>query len=88
MTTATSSTHSTTPRGRQFTGRVTAAGNDKTIAVRVERTLRHALYGKSFKKSRTFQVHDPENRYAVDDVVTFVECRPLSKTKRWTVIYN
>ncbi len=71
---------------RQFTGVVTSAKSDKTIVVEVERSQRHKLYGKFFVKSRKFHVHDEQNQYAEGDSVNFVECRPLSKTKRWRVV--
>lgn len=73
---------------RQFTGTVVSAKSDKTIVVAVERTLRHKLYGKSFKRTRKFHVHDEKNQYNEGDTVTFVSCRPLSKQKRWRVLYG
>lgn len=73
---------------RQFVGTVVSAKSDKTIVVAVERTLRHKLYGKSFKRTRKFHVHDEKNQYNEGDTVTFVSCRPLSKQKRWRVLYG
>ena len=54
----------------------------KTISVDVERFLAHPLYKKRFKRSKTYQVHS-ENEHKIGDVVKFVECPPISKTKRW-----
>lgn len=71
---------------RTFKGVVIADHLDKTVIVQVQRTIRHPLYGKSYKRSRKFKVHDADNHYHVGDVVEFVECRPLSKEKRWKVI--
>ena len=56
---------------------------DKTIVVRVERRVRHPLYGKELKKAKKYSVHDEKNEGNIGDVVRIVESRPLSKTKRW-----
>jgi small subunit ribosomal protein S17 len=72
---------------RRFAGVVTSKKTDKTIVVSVNRTLRHKLYGKRFARSRKFQVHDERNQYQVGDTVEFVECRPISKHKKWRVLY-
>lgn len=72
---------------RRFSGTVVSAKNDKTIVVVVERMLRHKLYGKLFKRTRKFQVHDEKNQYKEGDTVEFVECRPYSKQKRWRAVY-
>lgn len=71
---------------RRFKGVVVSAKNDKTIVVKVERRLRHKLYGKLFTRSRKFHVHDENNTYKEGDVVEFEECAPISKKKRWTVV--
>lgn len=57
----------------------------KTITVEVERFLAHPVYKKRFKRSKKYQVHT-EKEHKVDDVVKFVECPPVSKTKRWKEI--
>jgi small subunit ribosomal protein S17 len=56
---------------------------DKTAVVEVERLVRHSLYKRAFKKTSSFMVHDEENRCQIGDRVRIVECRPLSKNKRW-----
>jgi small subunit ribosomal protein S17 len=71
---------------RQFTGVVVSAKNDKTIVVRVDSVKKHPKYQKRYVVSRRYKVHDEKNAYKVDDKVSFVECRPLSKDKRWRVI--
>jgi small subunit ribosomal protein S17 len=71
---------------RVFVGEVTSDRMQKTIVVRVERTVMHPKYNKTYKVSRKFKVHDENNEYKVGDVVKFVETRPLSKDKRWRVI--
>lgn len=54
----------------------------KTISVDVERFLAHSLYKKRFKRSKRYQVHS-EIEHKIGDVVRFIECPPISKTKRW-----
>lgn len=71
---------------RTFTGTVVSDKGDKTIVVEVTRELRHKLYGKLYKRSRKFHVHDEKNAYKEGDVVTFVGCRPMSRKKRWRVV--
>ena len=59
---------------------------DKTAIVGVEVVKRHPLYRKTFRRLIKYKVHDENNDYKVDDKVEFVECRPLSKDKKWRVI--
>ncbi|PIW36868.1 MAG: 30S ribosomal protein S17 [Candidatus Kerfeldbacteria bacterium CG15_BIG_FIL_POST_REV_8_21_14_020_45_12] len=73
---------------RRFKGVVVSDVNDQTIVVKVERRLRHKLYGKLYSRSRKFHVHDPKNQYVIGDKVEFMACRPMSKLKRWRVIYT
>jgi small subunit ribosomal protein S17 len=58
----------------------------KTITVTVERRLRHPIYGKFVKKTKTFMAHDETNDCKPGDVVRIMETRPLSKLKRWRVV--
>jgi small subunit ribosomal protein S17 len=67
-------------------GVVTSNKMNKTAVVAVERLVRHALYTRAFKKTSKFIVHDEENRCRQGDRVRIVECRPLSKDKRWRLI--
>jgi small subunit ribosomal protein S17 len=55
----------------------------KSISVKVERRLRHPLYGKSVKLSKKFMAHDETNDCKIGDIVRITETRPLSKNKRW-----
>ncbi len=64
-------------------GIVTSNKMDKTVAVIVERKLQHPIYGKFVKKSKKFLAHDENNICSEGDLVKIVECRPLSKRKRW-----
>lgn len=67
------------------TGSVVSNRMEKSVVVRVERRVRHKLYGKFMKTSVKYLADDPENLCNVGDVVLIEECRPLSKRKRWRV---
>ncbi|MDO8794209.1 MAG: 30S ribosomal protein S17 [Vicinamibacterales bacterium] len=69
----------------QFTGKVVSDKMMKTVVVAVERQERHALYGKSQKKTSTFLAHNEDDAAKVGDTVTIAESRPLSRRKRWVV---
>lgn len=71
---------------KQLVGQVTSDKMDKTIKVIVERRLRHPIYGKFVKKSKKFTAHDEKNESNVGDIVKIQESRPLSKSKRWTLV--
>jgi small subunit ribosomal protein S17 len=71
---------------RKLTGTVVSDKMEKTIVVRVDRTVVHPKYGKRYVRSKKFHVHDEKKTHKVGDKVSFVECRPYSKTKRWRVI--
>ena len=68
---------------RSVTGTVVSNKMDKTITLRVERRVKHPVYGKFVRKSKKIHAHDVENVCGIGDVVTVEECRPLSKTKSW-----
>ena len=67
-------------------GIVTSNKMDKTIVVSTEESVRHALYGKSVKKTKKFMAHDEENSCGIGDKVKIMETRPLSKNKRWRLV--
>ncbi len=73
---------------RKFHGVVASDKMDKTIVVRVDHVKIHPKYKKRYAVSKKYKVHDEKNRFKEDDKVEFVECRPLSKDKKWRVIYN
>ena len=58
---------------------------DKTIVVKVDRLIKHAVYNKYIKRSAKYKVHDEHNSSKVGDRVQIIECRPLSKDKRWNL---
>jgi len=72
---------------RKFNGVVTSDKMDKTITVSVESVKLHPKYKKRYTVSKKYKVHDEKNLYKAGDKVGFLECRPLSKDKRWRVIY-
>ncbi|HKI97134.1 MAG TPA: 30S ribosomal protein S17 [bacterium] len=67
-------------------GVVVSNKNDKTLVVKVERTVRHPLYGKVVRRSKRYHAHDEENAGNVGDIVRIMECRPLSRLKRWRLV--
>ena len=71
---------------KQRTGLVVSNKMDKTIAVQVDRRLKHPLYGKFVKRSKKFIAHDEENTCNIGDRVRIMETRPLSKMKRWRLV--
>ncbi|NIA10755.1 MAG: 30S ribosomal protein S17 [Nitrospiraceae bacterium] len=70
---------------KELVGEVVSA-HEKTIVVRVGRTLPHPLYLKRIKKSTKFYAHDEEMKAKVGDRVRIKETRPLSKLKKWRVV--
>lgn len=70
---------------RAVSGVVVSDRMDKTITVKVERRVKHPVYGKYMRKSTKIHAHDEQNKCQVGDTVTVVECRPLSKMKTWTL---
>lgn len=64
-------------------GRVLSRKMDKTAIVVVERLTHHPLYNKVVRQTKKYKVHDEKNESKPGDVVRIVECRPLSKEKRW-----
>lgn len=71
---------------RVLEGDVVSAKNDKTITVLVERRFRHPVYKKYIKSTTKYAAHDENNTCAVGDRVSIIECRPISKSKRWTIL--
>ena len=71
---------------RILQGRVTSDKNAQTITVLVERRFKHPLLHKTVRFSKKYRAHDAENRFKVGDIVRIIECAPMSKTKRWTVL--
>ena len=71
---------------RVLIGTVVSDKGDKTIVVRVERRVKHPLYGKIIRRSKKYHAHDADNAFHVGEQVRIEECAPISKTKSWTVV--
>jgi small subunit ribosomal protein S17 len=68
------------------TGVVVSDKMDKTVVVRIDRTVRHSLYNKTVRRSSKLAAHDEANDAHVGDTVRVMETRPVSKSKRWRVV--
>jgi small subunit ribosomal protein S17 len=71
---------------RVLTGTVVSDKADKTVVVRVERRVKHPLYGKIIKLSKKYHAHDAANEFHVGEIVRIQECAPVSKLKTWAVV--
>lgn len=69
-----------------YCGTVVSDKMDKTITVMVETKKTHPLYGKRVKYSKKYTAHDENNQAKVGDIVRVVETKPLSKTKRFSLV--
>ncbi len=70
---------------RTLQGRVVSDKMDKSIVVLIERRVKHPMYGKFLTRSTKIHAHDETNQCKEGDLVAIRECRPLSKTKSWTL---
>jgi len=66
-------------------GTVVSDAMDKTVVVKIDRFIKHPKYRKYYKVSKKYKAHDEENQYHIGDLVDIASCRPLSKTKSFTV---
>ena len=66
-------------------GRVVSDKMDKTVVVAVESRVRHPLYGKIMRRTKKLKAHDEESTAGMGDTVEIMECRPMSREKRWRV---
>jgi small subunit ribosomal protein S17 len=73
---------------RVMKGTVVSDKTDKTVIVRVERNTTHPVYKKVIRRSKKYAAHDGENRFKEGDIVKIIECAPISKRKRWEVVYE
>ena len=71
---------------RVLSGTVVSDKADKTVVVRVERRVKHPLYGKIIRLSKKYHAHDQDNAYRAGEQVRIEECAPISKLKSWSVI--
>jgi small subunit ribosomal protein S17 len=71
-------------RKTQF-GIVVSDKMEKTVVVKVDRLVKHKVYSKYIKRSVKYKVHDEQNCSKIGDRVQIIECRPMSKDKRWSI---
>ena len=71
---------------RILTGTVVSDKGDKTVVVKVERKVKHPLYGKIIRRSKKYHAHDEANAYRAGELVRIEETAPISKLKTWTVV--
>jgi small subunit ribosomal protein S17 len=71
---------------RVLTGTVVSDKGDKTVVVKVERKVKHPLYGKIIRRSKKYHAHDEANAYHEGETVRIEETAPISKLKTWKVI--
>jgi len=67
-------------------GHVVSNKMDKTVIVAIEDHVKHAVYGKIIKRTLKIHAHDEKNECGIGDIVSVMETKPLSKTKRWRVV--
>jgi small subunit ribosomal protein S17 len=71
---------------RVLTGQVVSVKPDKTVIVTITVKKPHPLYGKFMKKRTKYYIHDEDNICSEGDTVEFVQCRPISKMKKWKLV--
>jgi small subunit ribosomal protein S17 len=71
---------------RTLTGRVVSNKMQKTIAVEIERLVKHPTYGKYIRRTTKLLAHDENNESREGDTVTITPCRPLSRRKSWKLL--
>tara|TARA_B100000989_G_scaffold264010_1_gene216209 strand:+ start:589 stop:852 length:264 start_codon:yes stop_codon:yes gene_type:complete len=73
---------------RILSGVVVSSNSNKTIIVDVTRRIKHKLYKKIIRQTKKYHVHDEKNEFNIGDNVSIIESKPISKMKKWKVIYN
>ena len=71
---------------RTLQGKVISDKMDKSVTVLLERQVKHPLYKKYIRHSTKLHVHDEKNECSIGDMIAIRECRPISKTKSWTLV--
>jgi small subunit ribosomal protein S17 len=67
-------------------GVVTSDARNKSCKVEIQFSVKHPKYGKYIRRRTLIQAHDANNEAKLGDKVEIAECRPLSKTKSWTLV--
>jgi small subunit ribosomal protein S17 len=71
---------------KSITAKVLKTAMNKSAVVSVERLVKHPVNGKYIKRSTKYHIHDENNKCNVGDVIKIKQCRPISKTKTWTLV--
>ena len=85
-TPAAAEAQSETKGSRTLTGRVVSDKMQKTVAVEIERLIRHPTYGKYVRRTTKLLAHDENGESHIGDLVTIAPCRPLSRRKSWRLV--
>ncbi|MBU2646873.1 30S ribosomal protein S17 [bacterium] len=73
-------------RKKVLQGVIVSDKMEKTAVALVERTVQHALYKRTIKRSKKYKIHDEENACQIGDHVRLIECKPISKDKCWRLL--
>lgn len=73
------------PHKRIIQGRVVSKAGDKSVVILVERKVVHPKYRKIVKRFKKYTIHDENNSVKVGDVISAIECKPISKTKTFNL---
>ena len=71
---------------RVLKGKVVSSKSNKTIVVAVVRKFQHPFFGKVISRTKKYHAHDEKNNYKEGDLVSIIECKPISKKKTWEVM--
>ena len=71
---------------RVLKGIVVEDKSEKTVSVLVERSITHPKYKKIIKRSKRYLAHDENNSYKINDEVSIIESKPISKRKKWSIV--
>ena len=71
---------------KPITAKVVKTAMNKSAVVSVERLVKHPVNGKYIKRSTKYHIHDENNQCNVGDLIKIKQCRPISKTKTWTLV--
>ena len=73
---------------RVLQGTVVSDKSEKTVIVRVDRRMSHPIYKKTIMRSKKYAAHDEKSQFKIGDSVSIIESAPISKTKKWRVVYE
>ena len=71
---------------RTLTGRVVSTKMQKTVAVEIERLVKHPVYGKFIRRTTKLLAHDEQGTSHEGDLVKIAPCRPMSRRKSWQLV--